>query len=115
MSNDLPPTGQDSPPDGEKDWTEAIDKAATKIVDIGMEMPVILFLEAHRPVTFFVNQLLIFLTPILAPLFGGGIEELAKFFEDNDNIERLIQRIEEKTEEKKLEARLLKRQKKGRR
>ena len=115
MSNDLPSTGQNNLPERERDWTEAIDKAATKIVDIGMEMPVILFLEAHKPVTFFVNQLLVFLTPILAPLFGGRTEDLAEFFEHTENIEKLIRRIEERTEEKKLDARLLKRQKKGRR
>ncbi len=116
MSKDLPPTESNSTPiDGERDWTGAVDKAATKIVDLGMEMPVVLFLEAHKPVTFFINQLFIFLAPILAPIFGGRTEEVAKFFEEKENIEKLIRRIEEKAEEKKLEARLLKWQRKGRR
>ena len=116
MSNGLPPTGSGNiSSDGERDWTEAIEKAATKIVDVGMEIPVVLFLEAHRPVTFFINQLLIFLAPIVAPIFGGKTEEVAAFFEESENVEKLISRIEEKAEEKKLEARLLKRQRRGRR
>jgi hypothetical protein len=109
MSNGLPPIELSNlPADGKRDWTEAIDKVAKKIVDLGMEMPSVLFLEAHKPVTFFVNQFFIFIAPIVAPLFGGRTEEVAKFFEDRDNIEKLIRRIEEKSEEKKLEAKLLK-------
>jgi hypothetical protein len=109
MSNGLPPTELSNlSTDGKRDWTEAINKVAKKIVDLGMEMPAVLFLEAHKPVTFFVNQFFIFLSPIVAPLFGGKTEEVAKFFEDRDNVEKLIRCIEEKSEEKKLEARLLK-------
>ena len=109
MSNGLPSTDFNNLPDnGKKDWSEAIDKVAKKIVDLGMEMPAVLFLEAHKPVTFFVNQFFIFLAPIVAPLFGGRTEEIAKFFEDRDNIEKLIRRIEDKSEEKKLDAQLLK-------
>jgi len=109
MSNGLPSTGSNSLSGEEKrDWTEAIEKVAKKIVEIGMEMPAVLFLEAHKPVTFFVSQFFIFLAPIVAPIFGGRTEEVAKFFEERDNVEKLIRRIEEKSEEKKLEARLLK-------
>ncbi len=116
MSDATPSTDSDKPPsEGEKDWTEAIDKFATKVVDLGLEMPTVLFLEAHRPVTFFINQFLIFLAPIVAPIFGGKTEEMAAFFEEKENIEKLITRIEEKAEEKKLEKRLLKRRIKDRR
>lgn len=109
MSNGLHPTGLNNIPGDEKrDWTEAIEKVAKKIVDIGMEMPAVLFLEAHKPVTFFINQFFIFIAPIVAPLFGGRTEEVGKFFEDKDNVEKLIRRIEEKAEEKRLEAKLLK-------
>ena len=109
MSNGLPSTGFNNiPGDEKKDWNETIEKVAKKIVDIGMEMPAVLFLEAHKPVTFFVSQFFIFIAPIVAPLFGGRTEEVAKFFEDRDNVEKLIRRIEEKAEEKKVEAKLLK-------
>ncbi len=82
------------------DWTEKIDKVATRISNMGLETPAIIFLEAHRPLTFFANQGLIFLAPILYPLFGGKTEEAAKFFEERDNVEKLIRRIEEKARER---------------
>jgi hypothetical protein len=114
MSDVLPQTGvNNSPANGEKDWTQAIEKVAGKVVQHGMEMPVVLFLEAHKPVTFFVNQLLIFLAPILSPVFGGKTERLAEFFEERDNVEKLILSIEEKSAGKKAEKKLLKSQKKS--
>jgi len=69
------------------DWTEKIDKVATRISNMGLETPAIIFLEAHRPLTFFANQGLIFLAPILYPLFGGKTEEAAKFFERGQRAE----------------------------
>lgn len=82
------------------DWTEKIDKVATRISNMGLETPAIIFLEAHRPLTFFANQGLIFLAPILYPLFGGKTEEAAKFFEERNNVEKLIKRIEDKASER---------------
>lgn len=82
------------------DWTETIEKVATKVSTMGLELPAILMLEAHKPLTFFANQGLIFLSPILYPLFGGKTERAAKFFEKRDNVEKLIKRIEEKAEER---------------
>jgi len=82
------------------DWTETIEKVATKVSTMGLELPAILMLEAHKPLTFFANQGLIFLSPILYPLFGGKTERAAKFFESRDNVEKLIKRIEEKAEER---------------
>ena len=82
------------------DWTQTIEKVATKVSTMGLELPAILMLEAHKPLTFFANQGLIFLSPILYPLFGGKTERAAKFFESRDNVEKLIKRIEEKAEER---------------
>jgi hypothetical protein len=84
----------------EIDWTETIEKVATKISNLGLETPAILMLEAHKPLTFFANQGLIFLAPILYPLFGGKTERAAKFFEERDNVEKLIVRLEEKANER---------------
>ena len=95
-------------PAEEDDWTKQIEAAATRIVGLGLEMPVIFLLESHKPVHFLVSQSFVFLTPILAPVFGGKVENLAKFFEKIDNLDRLIRRIEQKSDEKRLESRLLK-------
>ncbi|MBN1917587.1 MAG: hypothetical protein JW889_06730 [Verrucomicrobia bacterium] len=82
------------------DWSETIEKVATKISTMGIELPAVLMLEAHKPLTFFANQGLVFLTPILYPLFGSKTERAAKFFEKRENVEQLIRRIEEKAEER---------------
>jgi hypothetical protein len=82
------------------DWEETIEKVATKISQLGLELPAILMLEAHKPLTFFANQGLIFLSPILYPLFGGKTERAAKFFEERNNVERLIKRLEQKADER---------------
>jgi len=89
------------------DWEETIEKVATRVSNMGLETPAILFLEAHRPLTFFANQALIFLSPILYPLFGGKTEQAAKFFEERDNVEKLITRIEEKAREREANERAL--------
>lgn len=82
------------------DWEETIEKVATKISQLGLEAPSVLMLEAHKPLSFFANQGLVFLTPILYPFFGGKIERAAKFFEERKNIEALIKRIEQKADER---------------
>lgn len=92
---------------GAIDWEEKIEKVATRISQMGLETPAIIFLEAHRPLTFFANQGLIFLAPILYPLFGGKTEEAAAFFEERENLEKLIKRIEEKARERNEQERAL--------
>ena len=82
------------------DWEETIEKVANKISQLGLEIPAILMLEAHKPLTFFANQGLIFLSPILYPLFGGKTERAAKFFEERENVEKLIKRVEKKADER---------------
>ncbi len=82
------------------DWDETIDKVATRISNLGLEVPAILMLEAHRPLTFFANQGLIFLTPILYPLLGNRTEQAAAFFEERENVEKLIKRLDEKAGER---------------
>ena len=87
------------------DWEETIEKVATKISQLGMETPAVLMLEAHKPLTFFVNQGLIFLSPILFPFFGSHTTRAAKFFEDRQNVEKLIQRIEQKATDRERDER----------
>jgi len=82
------------------DWEETIEKVATKISQLGLEAPAILMLEAHKPLAFFANQGLVFLTPILYPFFGGKTERAAKFFEERKNIEALIKRVEKKADDR---------------
>ena len=112
MSDDLTIENPEIDPAEEKDWTKQIEAAATRIVGLGLEMPVVFLLESHMPVHFLISQSFVFHTPISAPVFGGRIEDLAKFFEKIENLDRLIKRIEQKSDEKRLESRLLKPRKK---
>jgi hypothetical protein len=89
------------------DWEATIEKIATRVSARGLETPAIILLEAHRPLTFFANQALIFMAPILFPLFGGKTEQAAKFFEERSNLEKLITRIEEKAREREAHERAL--------
>ena len=82
------------------DWDEKIEKVATRISNLGLETPAMFLLDAHMPLTFFANQGLIFLSPILYPLFGEQTEVVAKFFEERKNVEKLVRRIEEKANQR---------------
>jgi hypothetical protein len=77
-----------------------IEKIAAGVVKRGLETPAILFLEMHKPVTFFASQGLIAATPFIAPFVGfSNLHTASKLLEKRDNVERLIQRIEELAEE----------------
>lgn len=72
-----------------------IEKLATYVVQRGMQTPAILFLETHKPLTFFASQGLVLGSGFLAPLFGPmNVQQLSKLFEKRANVERLIVRIE---------------------
>ena len=76
-----------------------IDKIAKKIVDAGLEAPAILTLETHKPLSWFGSQMG---RVMIAPWFGVlGWNTMHKadaymaIFEDRENVEKLIRRIEE--------------------
>ncbi len=73
---------------------ELIEQLATRIRASGMETPVLFLLEWHRPLAFLGGQVLLSLHPFLAPLLGDvNARELALFFEQEENVERLIARL----------------------
>jgi hypothetical protein len=83
-----------------------VEKWAQKIVGRGLEMPVVLFLEMHKPLSFLASQGLIITMPFLGAFVGPEtIAKYSKLLEDRQNIERLIQRIEELAAEKSEEKR----------
>jgi hypothetical protein len=72
-----------------------LERAAQTVVRRRMEMPAVLALEMHRPLTFMSSQALIVFTPFLAPAFGlENLQKLSRLLEDRGNIDRLIERIE---------------------
>ena len=78
-----------------------------------VELPAILFLESHRPLSFVGSQALIFASPIvsffepfLRSLFGPGYDQksyqrFAELMEDRSNLELLIIEIERANQRQK--------------
>ena len=78
-----------------------IDDLARRVVDRRLEMPAVLFLEMHKPVTFLASQSLLMAGPLLAPLFGiEGMRRYSQLLATRENVELLIRRIENLAEER---------------
>lgn len=81
-------------PDEERD--KLIEQIAQNIHRRGLETPAILFLEMHKPLSFFVSQTLIVTTPLIAPVVGfDRMAAASRLLESRDNVELLIERLEE--------------------
>ena len=71
---------------------------AQRVAKLGMVVPAIFFLEMNRPVSFLGSQAMHFFSPMVG-VFVNTFEDYAFFFEDRDNLEMLIKRLEELAEE----------------
>lgn len=73
-----------------------IERLSGRIVRRGLETPAILFLEMHKPLCFFASQGVLFAMPLLgAFLEPREIEQLARLLDSQENVDRLIARIDE--------------------
>ncbi len=71
-------------------------RVAEEVVKRRYEVPVLLALEMHRPLTFLGSQLMIVLTPALAPAFGlQNLGAIVALMQGEGNLDRLLERIEE--------------------
>jgi hypothetical protein len=91
-------------PEAEKQELEAlVEKIARGIVAKRMEVPAVLFLEMHKPLSFVTGQGLLMTSPFIAPFVGfDNVSAAAEFLNNRANIERLICRIEELSEDRRL-------------
>ncbi|MBN2364374.1 hypothetical protein JXL83_09615 [candidate division WOR-3 bacterium] len=83
-----------------------IEKLSKEIVRRELTVPAIVFFESVKPLSFIGSQAMIFFDPIVQIVFPTKMyAELQSFFEDRENVEKLIQGIEEEdarySEEKK--------------
>ena len=75
---------------------QILDRIARQVAGRRLEVPAVLALELHRPLTFLGSQALIVFTPLLAPAFGlENLQKVSTLLEDRGNLDRLIDRIEE--------------------
>ena len=73
-----------------------IERLAQKVSRWGLTAPAILFLEANKPFSFIGSQVLLFFQPLLGFLLGDEvIGGYAQLLEDQANVERLLQLLEQ--------------------
>ncbi len=74
---------------------------AGKIKAARLEVPVTLFLETVKPLSFLASQVVLFVTPMFAPFLGlKRMDDFAAFLWDKNNLDRVIRQVEEKPERK---------------
>ncbi len=90
---DLPGDGKGILPEEEE---AVLTKLARKVVDRGMTIPAILFLESVKPLNFIGSQTMVFFEPIVQTVFNfKDYDNLRLALEKRESIEILILRMEE--------------------
>lgn len=78
----------------EEEEQRLIDNIAKRVVDKGLEAPAIMFLEATRPLSFIASQMaIVALGPLLG--FNQSFPKYTGLFMKEENVSRIIERIEE--------------------
>lgn len=80
-------------------------RVAAAVAGRGLETPVLLLLEIHRPAGFLLSQGLIVLGPMLAGLVGlDRVQTLSRFLREPGAVDDLIEAIHEATEQQRASA-----------
>ncbi|NIM75347.1 MAG: hypothetical protein GTO21_01355 [Armatimonadetes bacterium] len=73
-----------------------IEKIAREIARRRLEVPAVMFLEIHRPISFLGSQAIFFCAPFLKFIVPpDGAEKFARLLDTPGGVDRLIQSIEE--------------------
>lgn len=80
-------------PIDEKRRDEIIEAIARKVQQYGLIVPAIFFLEMNKPLSYIGGQAMHFFAPIVG-VFFNTFEDYAYFFDDRQNVELLIQKLE---------------------
>jgi hypothetical protein len=79
---------------------ELLERLATRVVELHMEVPAILTLETSKPVALLASQAMIFFEPMVQALFRfSEYRRFALLVERRDVIEQLTRLIEERADE----------------
>ncbi|RKX24929.1 MAG: hypothetical protein DRP45_07105 [Candidatus Zixiibacteriota bacterium] len=90
---DLPDSGKGILPEEQE---AVIVKLARKVVDKGMTVPAIMFLESVKPLNFIGSQVMVFFEPVVQAVFNiSDYDNLRMALEKRETIEIMILRIEE--------------------
>ncbi len=74
---------------------ELIEGLASRLKEWGMVAPAILFLEAHKPLSFLLSQFLLLAQPALEPFLGADVAGYVLLFEDRETLDLILSRLEE--------------------
>lgn len=89
---DIPEKGKEPLPEEE---SAVLDKLAKKVVEKGMTVPAILFLESVKPLNFIGSQAMVFFEPIVQTVFNiKDYDTLRQALEKRQTIEILLLKIE---------------------
>ena len=73
-----------------------LDKASREIKKRKMEVPAILMLEMHKPLSFVAANAAVAFSPFLIPMLGfDSVNNYSRLFAKRENVDRLICRLEE--------------------
>lgn len=73
---------------------ELIEGLVRRVNEWDVVVPAILFLEAHKPLSFLASQFLLLFQPALEPFLGGVVREYALLLEDRENVETILSYLE---------------------
>ena len=83
-------------PLSEEDKDRITELLASKVERWGLTVPAILWLEMHKPIARVAANAAIVVSPFIVPFSGMmAFDNYTQFFEDRENIERLIRRLEQ--------------------
>ena len=80
-----------------------LDDVASTIVRFGLETPSMFFLEATKPIAYFLSFSFLAVSAPVLEMFGLAGYDYASTFQKRENVERLMKKIEDKVNSKKLQ------------
>lgn len=90
--SEVPEAGQIPLPEEEE---AVLDKLAVKVVDRGMTVPAIIFLESVKPLNYIGSQVMVFFEPMVQTVFNfRDYDVLRSALEKRQSIEILLRKIE---------------------
>lgn len=89
-------------PDLAPEDKEFLENLATAVVRWHMSVPIIFFLEMHKPLAYVSSQLMVVMAPLMHFLIPpNSYDRMQRLMEDRDNVEGLLCLIEKKEKERK--------------
>jgi hypothetical protein len=88
-------TGEKGPQPLPEEENRVLDKLAGKVIEKGMTVPAIIFLESVKPLNFIGSQAMVFFEPMVQTLFNTHDYNIVRqALEKRETIENLLQKIE---------------------